>query len=155
MTLDTFTIEKEITLHAPRSRVWRALTDVREFEQWFGMKMEAPFSVGARVAGRHTHPDWAHLPFDMIIEAMEPEHTFVWLWHPGMPEPDSDFESEPRTRVAFSLDEVAEGTLLRVVETGFGKLPDPRMSAAFAMNSEGWNMQLGNIKRYVEGDRAG
>ena len=29
-------IEKQIELKAPVSRVWRALTDYREFGEWFG-----------------------------------------------------------------------------------------------------------------------
>ena len=35
-------IEKRIELKAPLSRVWRALTDYREFGQWFGAKLDAP-----------------------------------------------------------------------------------------------------------------
>ena len=36
-------IEKRIELKAPISRVWRALTDNREFGQWFKVKLESPF----------------------------------------------------------------------------------------------------------------
>ena len=32
-------IEKQIRLSVPRARVWRALTDPREFGQWFGVKL--------------------------------------------------------------------------------------------------------------------
>ena len=30
-------IEKTTVLRAPRSRVWRALTDSAQFSQWFGL----------------------------------------------------------------------------------------------------------------------
>ena len=39
-------IEKSIELKAPVSRVWRALTDYREFGQWFRVELEGPFVPG-------------------------------------------------------------------------------------------------------------
>jgi uncharacterized protein YndB with AHSA1/START domain len=42
-------IEKRIELKAPISRVWRALTDYREFGEWFRVNLEGPFVPG-RVA---------------------------------------------------------------------------------------------------------
>ena len=39
-------IEKQIELKAPVSRVWRALTDHKEFGAWFGVKFTAPFKPG-------------------------------------------------------------------------------------------------------------
>jgi uncharacterized protein YndB with AHSA1/START domain len=37
-------IEKQIELKAPLSRVWRALTDYREFGEWFRVKLDGPSS---------------------------------------------------------------------------------------------------------------
>ncbi len=47
-------IEKRIELKAPVSRVWRALTDSREFGEWFRVKLEEPFVVGQPVRGQIT-----------------------------------------------------------------------------------------------------
>ena len=44
-------IEKKVVLRAPRNRVWRALTDVKEFATWFGVKFDTPFTPGARLRG--------------------------------------------------------------------------------------------------------
>jgi len=150
MTSDTYTIEKQIVLRAPRSRVWRALTNSGEFTQWFGMALDEPFLPGTVVHGRSTNPDWAHLPFEVTVDRMEPEHTFAWRWHPGMPGPGEDFSAEPLTTVVFTLEDVPEGTLLRVFETGFDALPDPRRNPAFEMNIEGWTYQFESLRRYVE-----
>jgi uncharacterized protein YndB with AHSA1/START domain len=49
-------IEKKILLRAPRSRVWRALTDAQEFGAWFRVDLEGAFAEGATVRGRITHP---------------------------------------------------------------------------------------------------
>ena len=48
-------IEKRIELKAPISRVWRALTDYREFSEWFRVKLENPFVVGQVSRGRITY----------------------------------------------------------------------------------------------------
>ena len=45
-------IEKTIELKAPVSRVWRALTDHREFGAWFRVKLDGPFVPGRFRAGR-------------------------------------------------------------------------------------------------------
>ena len=39
-------IEKRIELKAPVARVRRALTDYREFGEWFRVKIEGPFVPG-------------------------------------------------------------------------------------------------------------
>jgi hypothetical protein len=46
-------IEKRIELKAPLSRVWRALTDHREFGEWFRVKLEGPFKPGGSLARPH------------------------------------------------------------------------------------------------------
>lgn len=42
------TIEKRIELKAAVSRVWRAITDYREFGEWFKVDLEGPFVAGAQ-----------------------------------------------------------------------------------------------------------
>jgi len=39
-------IEKRIELKVPISRVWRAVTDYREFGEWFRVKLDGPFVPG-------------------------------------------------------------------------------------------------------------
>ena len=48
-------IEKQIELKAPLARVWRAVTDYREFSQWFGVNLEGPFIPGQTARGRITY----------------------------------------------------------------------------------------------------
>ena len=54
------------------------------------------------------------------------------------------------TLVEFTLEKTATGTRLRVVESGFDKLPSHRRDLAFRMNDGGWSMQMENIARHVE-----
>jgi hypothetical protein len=54
------------------------------------------------------------------------------------------------TLVEFSLEEAADGTLLKITETGFDQIPAARRAEAFRVNDNGWSGQMKNIQRYVE-----
>ena len=140
-------IERSVVLRAPRSKVWRALTDPAQFSEWFGATLRDPFVPGARIRGPVTHPDYEHLTMDITIDRVEPERLFSWRWHPGG-DPDID-PAEPMTLVVFELEEVPEGTRLTVTETGFDRVPVSRRSKAYRENDEGWAGQVEAIVRYL------
>ncbi len=142
-------IEKEVFLRAPRSRVWRALTDPRQFSEWFGVIVTEPFVPGARVRGSVTHPGYEHLTFDIVIEQVIPEHSFSWRWHPYPIDTDRDYSIEPTTLVVFQLEDQPGGTLLTVVESGFDQVPLARRLEAYRGNDQGWTAQMAAIERYV------
>src|SRR5512146_2414181 len=116
MTTDR--IEKKIVLRAPRSRVWRAIASAEEFGTWFGMRLDGGFAPGARVTGRITTPGYETWKVELTVERVEPEQLLSWRWHP-YPQPGVDVTAEPTTLVEFRLVEVAGGTELTVVESGF------------------------------------
>jgi uncharacterized protein YndB with AHSA1/START domain len=142
-------IEKSIVLRAPRTRVWKALADAQAFGQWFGVKLKGSFAPGARVQGHVTHKGYEHLPFELIIERMEPERLLSWRWHPYAIDPKADYSGEPTTLVVFELKEVPDGTLLTVVESGFEAIPSTRRPEAYRKNEEGWAAQMKAIEKYV------
>jgi uncharacterized protein YndB with AHSA1/START domain len=142
-------IEKEIVMRAPRSRVWRALTDAREFGRWFRADIKDDFVAGQPARGRITHPGYEHLAFEVEVERIEPERLFSFRWHPYAVDPRKDYSKEPTTLVVFERDEVPEGTRLRVTESGFDRIPAERRAEAFRMNSGGWEAQVKNIARHV------
>src|SRR5947209_6751159 len=98
-------IERRVVIHAPRSRVWQALTDPAEFGAWFGVNVEGAFVPGARASGSITYPGYEHLTWEITIERMEPERLFSWRWHPYAVDPDVDYSQEPSTLVVFELEE--------------------------------------------------
>ena len=142
-------IEKTVTLRAPRSRVWRALTNADEFGTWFRVKLEGAFAEGATVRGRITHPGYEHVKMEVIVERIEPEHYFAYRWQPYAIDPKVDYSQEPTTLVEFRLEEAAAGTVLTIVESGFDRIPLARRDEAFRMNDGGWTGQLKNIERHV------
>jgi uncharacterized protein YndB with AHSA1/START domain len=148
--MSTDRIEKQVELKAPVSRVWRALTDHREFGQWFRVELRGPFAPGKTTGGPITYEGYEHLTFEVLVEAMEPERLFSFLWHPYAIEPEVDYSAEPRTLVEFRLQAIPGGTLLTVSESGFDKLPaGRRRTEAFRMNSDGWSTQLTNIEQHL------
>jgi uncharacterized protein YndB with AHSA1/START domain len=142
-------IEKQIDLQAPVSKVWRALTDYREFGEWFRVKLEGPFVVGQVSGGQITHPGYEHLRMEVVVQKVEPERYFSYTWHPYAIDPKVDYSQETPTLVEFRLEESAKGTLLKVTESGFEKIPSARRLEAFRMNDNGWGQQLRNIENYV------
>ena len=116
-------IEKTIELKAPVARVWRALTDHREFGEWFRVKLEGPFVPGQATRGQITYPGYEHLRWEATVQKMEPERLFSFTWHPYAVEPGEDYSSEPPTLVEFTLETTAAGTRSRVIESGFDKIP--------------------------------
>jgi uncharacterized protein YndB with AHSA1/START domain len=142
-------IEKRIELKAPVSRVWRALTDYREFGEWFRVKLDGPFVVGAVSRGQVTYPGYEHLRWEAVVQKMEPEKLFSYTWHPFAIDPKKDYSQETPTLVEFRLEKTAGGTLLMVTESGFDKIPSDRREEAFRMNDGGWAQQLKNIESHV------
>jgi uncharacterized protein YndB with AHSA1/START domain len=142
-------IEKRIELKAPVARVWRALTDYREFGEWFRVRIDGPFVPGEVSRGNITHPGYEHLQWEAVIERVEPERLFSFTWHPYAVDPKMDYSKEPQTLVEFRLEKMAEGTLLTVTESGFDKIPAARRAEAFLRNDGGWAQQMKNIERYV------
>lgn len=148
--IPTDRIEKSMVLRAPRSRVWRALTDSAEFGTWFRAKLEGGFEVGATGCGRVTYEGYEHLTMEMRIEAIEPESRFAFRWHPGAGVPE-DPATAPTTLVEFRLEDIAGGTRLTVIESGFDALPPELRESAFRDNSSGWTIQMENITTHVGG----
>ena len=143
-------IEKSVEMKAPVSRVWRALTDYKEFGEWFRVKLENPFVPGQLTRGDITHPGYEHLKFEVAVQKMEPERFFSFTWHPFAIDPKQDYSKETPTLVEFTLEPIAGGTRLRVVESGFDKIPAHRRAEAFRMNEGGWAAQMENIATYVD-----
>jgi uncharacterized protein YndB with AHSA1/START domain len=142
-------VEKRIELKAPLSRVWRALTDYREFGEWFRVKLDGPFVPGQVSHGQVTYPGYEHLKWEAVVQKMEPERLFSLTWHPYAVDIKVDYSKEVPTLVEFRLEKTMNGTLLLLKESGFDKIPSDRRLQAFRMNEGGWTEQMQNIEKHV------
>jgi len=160
MATSTDRVEKKAVIRAPRAKIWRALTDSKEFGTWFGMRLDAPFEPQKSVHGtivpttvdpevaKHETP-YEGVRFELVIDRIEPEKVFSFRWHPGAVDPKVDYSSEPMTLVTFTLDEADGGILVTVTESGFDRLPAERRAKALAGNAEGWAMVVTLLDTYV------
>jgi uncharacterized protein YndB with AHSA1/START domain len=143
-------IEKTTVLQAPRARVWKALSDIKEFRKWFGIQFNGPFVPGARLEGKVLNPGYENLRAEITVERVLPEQVLSWRWHPHAIDPDRDYSTEPMTLVAFALaDAEGGGTRLTIVESGFDNIPSNRRQEAYRENEDGWNQQLDSIRQHV------
>src|SRR5881227_193609 len=94
-------IEKRIELKAPISRVWRALTDHREFGEWFRVKLDGPFSEGQVSRGQITYTGYEHLKWEATVQKMEPERLFSFTWPQSKSLDQPDYKNAPTTLVEF------------------------------------------------------
>lgn len=153
-------IEKKILLRAPRSRVWRAISDSSEFGSWFGVKFDGPFVPGQSLRGvivpttvdpevAKAQQPLAGTPFEILVEQIEPERLFSFRWHPYAVEKGVDYSLEPTTLVSFMLEAQGSDTLLTLTESGFDQIPLARRAKAFEMDNQGWAAQMTLIEKYL------
>ena len=160
MSGDTDRIEKKILVRAPIARVWRAVSNSKEFGSWFGARIDDAFLPGAHIRGTivptradakiaESQKSYTGKPFELTVDRMEPERLFSFRWHPYAVEPGVDYSAEPTTLVVFELQAVPEGTWVTIVESGFDKIPLARRAKAFAANEGGWGMVVRLLANHV------
>jgi uncharacterized protein YndB with AHSA1/START domain len=158
--MSTDRIEKKILLRAPRERVWRAVSDAREFGAWFGVAFDGPFVAGQRLTGKivptRVDPEVAKRQapyegkaFEWVVDRIEPMRRISFRWHPFAVEPDFDYSKEPMTLIVFELEDAPGGTQLTITESGFDQIPLERRAKAFTANDGGWSMQAVLIEKYL------
>jgi uncharacterized protein YndB with AHSA1/START domain len=158
--MSTDRIEKQVVLHAPIERVWRAISDSQEFGRWFGVRFDGPFVEGAPISAviapttvdgevaKRQEP-YTGVKSTWQVVAIEPRRRFAYRWHPFKGDPDVDYDHEPTTLVEFTLSETRDGVLLTITESGFDAIPEARRFTSFEANAEGWAIQTELVRKYL------
>ena len=160
MAASTDRIEKRVLLRASRERVWRAISDSKQFGSWFGVEFDGPFVAGASIIGKMVpttvdaevakrQETYRGYRFEFAVDRVEPMRVFSFRWHPFAMDSGVDYSKEPSTLVVFELAEAADGTMLTVTESGFDQIPIERRAKAFAANEGGWTAQMKLIENYL------
>lgn len=139
-------IEREVLVSAPRERVWEIITQAEHVGTWFGDSAEIDLRPGGAIVLRW---DKYGTMYGMIEKVDEP-HYFSYRWNPGII--DERPAVEKSTLVEFTLTPQGEQTRVRVVETGFSRLPrnESERAEQFKENTDGWAIQLRDLQQYVE-----
>jgi len=136
-------IERTVTLSRPPRDVWRALTTAEGLSASFGERA----TIDLRPGGTATMTFAGGMTVDMRVERVEEPAVFAYTWRlPDLPEDDPR-----RTYVEFTLEPDGNGTLLRVVETGFAQLPVETRDESYDSHGEGWTRELAELAAHVDG----
>lgn len=153
-------IQKVTVLKASRERVWKAVSDAKQFGTWFGVEFDGDFAPGAHMVGkmRPTQVDaevakrqeaYAGMTFEFWVDEIQPPSRITFRWHPFAIQKGVDYSAEPKTLIVFQLDEVEGGTKLTITESGFDQIPLHRRAEAFKANTGGWEAQAKLLEKYV------
>lgn len=135
-------IERVVELAHPPAKVWAAITTAEGLGTWFGNQATIDLRPGGPAKLTWDSGDSA----DLRVERVEEPKVFAFTWHiHGLPEGDPR-----RTYVEFTLEPVATGTRLTVIETGFAQLPDDAYDTAYDGNTRGWANELGELVAYLD-----
>ena len=146
----TDSITKTTHVRAPLDRVWRAISDHREFGEWFRVALDQPFEAGTESTGKMTYPGYEGYPWRAQVVAVEEPHRLAYEWVPGSDGGDDEFNAGLRTTVEFQLQEEGDGTRVTITETGFDKVPEARRESALRDNTGGWDEQADTLREYAE-----
>lgn len=139
------TVTRTVLIRAHRSAVWEAITTPELISEWFELPTTFErFEEGA--VGVFTWEARGDIPLE-IAEIDEPT-VFAWRWGTaGLP-----MDDDHSTLVRFTLEEVREGTLLVVVESGFATLAgdDEYRRTRLDENRGGWDAELDNLVAFLE-----
>ncbi|MBV9412061.1 MAG: SRPBCC domain-containing protein [Acidimicrobiia bacterium] len=136
-------IERTVTLTRPPSEVWQALTTADGLSAWFGDRA----TIDLRPGGAATMTFAGGTTVDMRVERVEEPTVFAYTWRlPNLPDDDPR-----RTYVEFTLEPHPDGTLLRVVETGFAQLPVDTRRGTYESHSDGWSRELAELAEHLNG----
>lgn len=142
-------IERTMVLPVARERVWDAITKPEHLSHWLSMVREMDFRVGGEIQF-----NWQNerSPYPGIIETIELLRCFAFRWSShAIGHPELGLPATATTRVSFTLEEIAEGTLLTLVESGFASLPEAIPAAQSRQdNQHGWQEVLDNLHAYIQ-----
>jgi uncharacterized protein YndB with AHSA1/START domain len=138
----TLEITKSIDIDAPVDKVWAALTEPELIAEWFGDRCE----FDARPGGKGLFGWTEHGAESRVtIEHVDRPKTLIYRWaHVAGADPAPGNS----TVVRFDLAEIASGTRLSLLETGFEELDDP--AGQHEGNVGGWEAELGELVAFVE-----
>lgn len=133
-------IEREVQIDAPVDTVWSIVTEPQNIARWFASSAEVDLRPGGDLLFRFE----SGMDGKGIVEKVEPPHLFTFRWTSPEPERDMVAAQGYYTTVELSLRAEGQGTLLRVVESGFAALEGTEAeNAVLAERHEGgWGMFL-------------
>lgn len=136
-------IEREITIKAPKERIYEAIADPKKVVQWFPETLEGSYQVGeSPIFGFGEHGK-----NQVYIVDAKPHEYFAYRWVPGSNHFMGDVLSVPNTLVEFRIEESGDACKVTLTETGFSKLPAEVAEESLKQNTGGWEFMLDRLEK--------
>lgn len=137
-------VERTIWINTPRERVWRAITDPEQVQQWFSPGTQWQ-GTGLEVGGRMyvLNPETNAEMYTQVIEVVNPPAQLVTR---SVPE-----AGEPASATNWMLEEENGGTRLTLIYSGYELMAKDTRQQRMDENAFGFGMMLQNVKASVEG----
>ncbi len=140
-------IERKITIRAPKERVYSAITDPKQIVSWFPDTIDGTLEIGATP----TIDFGKEYKFQILIVAANPHDYFAYRWVPANADGSVGFKGDvlafPNTLVEFRLADDPIGTALTLTESGFSTLPAAVAEKQLEENSGGWDYMLDRLEK--------
>jgi uncharacterized protein YndB with AHSA1/START domain len=142
--METVAVERSVLIDASPQRVWQAITDPEQLEEWYapGCPWEIPtLQAGATVKFHNTDTDIQLA----TIEVLEPLRDLSLRWqldpmHPGLTLTNS-----------FRLEPENGGTRVTVSQAGYESLPDGMREEQLRQDADAYTAIVESLKDYLEG----
>ena len=141
--METLAVERSVLINAPRQRVWQAITDPAQLEQWYapGCPWDIPaLQPGTTVKFHNTDTD-IQLATIEVIELLK-KLTLRWQLdpaHPGITLLNS-----------FRLEEENGKTRVAVSQAGYESLPNGMREEQLRQDGDAYTAIAESLKRYLE-----
>jgi uncharacterized protein YndB with AHSA1/START domain len=138
-------IEREIFVPVSREKVWRAITQAALIEGWFASQARLDFQVGGELSLTWENGETTR----GVILSIDPPHSYSFRWDLKDTMPGDPLQEGNSTVVSFQLEELRDGTRVKVSESGFASLPEDVREAVYQENDHGWRAELEELRVYL------
>ncbi len=139
-------IVRQLSLNATLEKAWKAVGTVEGFEGWFLCKV-----IGDWTPGNIVTLQWPSGSTNEIrIVTIQPTTEFAYQWHPGGIAKIAEFPEAELTTVTMTLTPTEKGVDLLLRESGFSNISEERRLKSIGMNTQGWDEEIENIRKYIE-----
>jgi uncharacterized protein YndB with AHSA1/START domain len=147
VTMMQDTIEREVTIRAAKERVFNAIVDPEQLTCWFPKAVQGKIEKGGE-------PVFSFGPghdYQVNVIALDPHDYFAYRWATSPTGFVGDVLPHSNTLVEFRLQEVPEGTLVRIKESGFASLTVEDLEKVYADHIGGWEYMLPRLEALMTG----
>lgn len=138
-------VERSIWINGSREKVWKAITDPKQIQQWYSPNTAwnlSALEVGGKIFA--TNPENKAEMYVEIIQVLDPPHQLATR---NVPEPPDTIVKDK----TYLLTEENGGTRLTLILTGYELESKETRWNQMEENAFGFAMMLQNAKAYVEG----